>query len=137
MSYKILTNHSGKMAFDTLIGGHSVRMDTIAEQGGEDSGPSPKKLLLGTLAVCTGMDVVSLLNKMRVVFSDFSILTTAELTDEHPKVFSTISITYRIKTDERYHSKMEKAVNLSQEKYCGISEMLKKNNPINFNIEYL
>lgn len=61
----------------------------------------------------------------------------AFVTEEHPKVFSTISITYRIKTDERYYGKMEKAVNLSQEKYCGISEMLKKNNPINFNIEYI
>ena len=74
---------------------------------------------------------------MRVEYSDFSILTTAELTDQHPKVFSVINITYRIKTAERYRAKVEKAVDLSQEKYCGISEMLKKNSPINYSIEYL
>ena len=136
-AYSITTRHTGKMAFEAEIGNHKIIMDTTVEGGGDDSGPSPKKLLLGTLAVCTGMDVVSLLQKMRVEYSDFEIVTNADLTEEHPKVFSTIEIIYRIKVDESDRGKVEKAVGLSQEKYCGISAMLRKNSPIEYRIEYL
>ncbi|MBK7939128.1 MAG: OsmC family protein [Lewinellaceae bacterium] len=136
-AYSITTRHKGKMAFEAEIGNHKVIMDTVAGGGGEDSGPPPKKLLLGTLATCTGMDVVSLLQKMRVAYSDFDIVTNADLTEEHPKVFSNIEIIYRIKVDKKDQEKVEKAVTLSQEKYCGISAMLRKNSPLNYHIEYL
>ncbi len=135
--YSITTRHKGNMAFEAEIGNHKIIMDTVAAGGGEDSGPPPKKLLLGTLATCTGMDVVSLLQKMRVAFSDFDIVTNADLTEEHPKVFTKIEVVYRIKVAENHQEKVEKAVGLSQEKYCGISEMLRKNSPLDFRIEYL
>jgi len=135
--YSITSRHKGKMAFESEIGNHKIIMDTVAEGGGEDSGPSPKKLLLSTLAVCTGMDVVSLLQKMRVEYADFDIVTNADLTEEHPKVFSSIEVIYRIKVDESERGKVEKAVGLSQEKYCGISAMLRKNSPLEYRIEYL
>lgn len=83
------------------------------------------------------MDVVSLLQKMRVEYSDFDIVTNADLTEEHPKVFSIIEVIYRIKVDESDKGKVEKAVRLSQDKYCGISAMLRKNSPIEYRIEYL
>lgn len=136
MAYDLTTFHVDKMAFDVKIDKHTTRIDTIAPDG-ENTGPSPKKLLLGTLAACTGMDVVSLLNKMRVEFSDFSIQTKADLTPDHPKVFSKVELIYRIKLDEKHRKKMEKAVKLSKETYCGISAMLAKNSPIDFRIEYL
>lgn len=135
--YQVTTKHTQNMAFESTVDNHVVRMDTIAENGGEDSGPSPKKLLLGTLAVCSGMDVVALLKKMRVEFSDFNIQTNADLTEEHPKVFSTVEMVYVIKVAEEDREKVEKAVHLSQERYCGISAMLKKNSPVEFRIEYL
>ncbi|MEQ1747133.1 MAG: OsmC family protein [Saprospiraceae bacterium] len=125
------------MAFETEIGNHKVVMDTTPDIGGDDSGPSPKKLLLGTLAACTGIDVVSLLNKMRTPFSDFEIATETDLTDEHPKVFKTIQIIYRIRVADEHREKVEKAVNMSLEKYCGISAMLHKNSPMEHRIEYL
>ena len=136
-AYHITTRHKGRMAFEAEIGPHKVVMDTVAEGGGDDSGASPKKLLLATLAGCTGMDIASLLQKMRVVYSDFDIVTEADLTEEHPKVFSNIDITYRIRVDAGSRDKVEKAVALSQEKYCGISAMLRKNSPLNYRIEYL
>ncbi len=136
-TYSITTRHKGKMAFEAEIGDHKIIMDTTVEGGGEDLGASPKKLLLGTLATCTGMDIVSLLHKMRVEFSDFDIVTNADLTEEHPKVFSNIEVIYRINVDESERSKVEKAVGLSQEKYCGISAMLRKNSPLEYRIEYL
>ncbi|MCB0631421.1 MAG: OsmC family protein [Saprospiraceae bacterium] len=137
MAYDLTSYQTGKMAFDVKIDGHTTRIDSAGPDG-EDTGPSPKKLLLGTLAACTGMDVVSLLNKMRVPFSDFSIQTKADLTEEHPKVFTIVELIYRIKIEEERHQpKVEKAVKMSKERYCGISAMLAKNSPIEYRIEYL
>ncbi|MFN0203318.1 MAG: OsmC family protein [Bacteroidia bacterium] len=137
MAYHIFSKNTQNMAFQSEIDGHTLILDTTAENSGDDSGASPKKVLLATLAACTGMDVVALLKKMRVNFSDFDIETKADLTEEHPKVFSHVSITYHIKVAEEDKAKVEKAVTLSQEKYCGISAMLKKNSPIDFHINYL
>ena len=82
------------------------------------------------------MDVVSLLKKMRVDYTSFEIDIEADLTEEHPIVFSEIRIRYLIAGKNLDHTKVEKAVNLSQERYCGVSAMLKKNSPINYSIEY-
>jgi putative redox protein len=81
---------------------------------------------LNALAGCTGVDVVSLLNKMRVKFTDFSIEVSGTLTEEHPKVYHTIVVNYKIKVADTDRDKVEKAVKLSKEKYCGVSIMLGK-----------
>lgn len=135
--YHVITKHKGKMTFVAEIGHHKVLMDSVPDNDGDDSGPSPKKLLLATLATCTGMDIVSLLKKMRVEYSDFEIVTDAGLTEEHPKVFSNIEVLYRIKLDEKDREKFEKAVSLSQHKYCGISAILRKSSPLEYTIEYV
>lgn len=135
-SYNFTTRHKGHLAFEATIGNHTVLMDTGASSG-EDSGPSPKRLFLTALAGCTGMDVVSLLHKMRVPFSNFEIVTKADISDEHPRVFTHVWVIYRIKVDEAHRAKVEKAVNLSVEKYCGVTAMLRKNSPVDHVIEYL
>jgi putative redox protein len=135
MNYKINTVWKEKMAFDSQLGNHTIRMDTMPEMG-DDSGPSPKQLVLAGLAGCTGMDVASLLKKMRVEYDSFEIYTEADLTEEHPKVFSEIRLVYRFKGENIDKAKVEKAVNLSKDRYCGVSAMLKKNSPIHFRIEY-
>ena len=134
---KAVTNYVDNNSFDMHINNHVVRMDTPIESGGNNTGATPKQLLLGTLAGCTGMDVVALLKKMRVDFSDFSIETSADLTTEHPKVFTEVSIVYKIKTAEENKEKVDKAIHLSKERYCGISAMLAKNSPIKFEIVFL
>jgi len=134
-TYSFTTRHTGHTAFEAEIGNHKVIMDTGSD--GSDTGPSPKRLFLTTLAGCTGMDVTSLLHKMRVPFSDFEITTEADLTEEHPKVFKHVLVIYRIRVDEQYREKVEKAVNLSVEKYCGVTAMLRKNSPVDHRIEYL
>ena len=104
--YTIMTTHSittvfnNHMAFTASINGHQVKMDTTADDGGEDSGPSPKRLMLASLAGCTGIDIVSILNKMKVGFSNLSIGVHAALTAEHPKIYNHIKITYKIKLAE-------------------------------------
>lgn len=97
-------------------------------------GFGPKALLLTGLAGCSGIDVVEILEKMRVPFADLQIEAEADQTDDHPKVFKTIHLIYKIKADEENRSKIEKAINLSLDKYCGVAAMLKKNSPIRYNL---
>lgn len=135
MGYKVNTVWKEKMAFESQLGNHTVRMDTTPEMG-DDSGANPKQLLLAGLAGCTGMDVVSLLNKMRVPFTNFEMGIEADLIEEHPIVFSEIRLKYVFWGDNLDKAKVKKAVKLSQDKYCGVSAMLKKNSPITYTIEY-
>ena len=136
MLHTINTVWKDKMAFDSQVDNHTFRIDTGGELG-DDSGPSPKKLLLASLAGCTGMDVVSLLKKMRAPFTGLEIDVEADLTEEHPKVYSEIRLIYRFFGTDLNKEKVEKAVRLSQERYCGVSAMLNKNSPIHYSIEYL
>jgi len=136
MIHKVKTIWKEKMAFDSQIDNHILRIDTGGPEG-DDTGPSPKKLLLASLAGCTGMDVVSLLNKMRVPFTNFEMDIEADLTEEHPKVYSEIRLTYSIYGHQLNKEKVQKAVDLSKDKYCGVSAMLKSNSPIIYAIEYV
>ena len=136
MQHSVKTTWINKMAFDSQVDNHTFRIDTGGLLG-DNTGPSPKKLLLSSLAGCTGMDVVALLNKMRVPFTALEIDIDADLTDEHPKVYSEIRLKYRVFGNGLNRKKVEKAIRLSQEKYCGVSAMLRKNSPIEYTIEYI
>lgn len=114
------------MAFKAQSDHHSIVMDADAQFGGQDLGARPKPLLLISLAGCTGMDVVALLKKMRVTYESFDMDVTGYLTDEHPKIYHTIDLHYKFKGQDLPLDKIEKAVNLSQERYCGVSAMLRK-----------
>ena len=105
--------------------------------GNKEKGFSPKALLLSGLAACSAIDVVEILIKMRVEFSDFEIDTEAEQTTGHPKVFKDIMLTYKLKADAANKEKIKKAIDLSLEKYCGVSAMLKKNSPIHYKLHLL
>ena len=137
MRQTIETHWAEGMAFETYLDDHKLVADASSKVGGEGRGPRPKPLLLFSLAGCTGMDVVSLLKKMRVDIEDFKILVSGELTDEHPKYYHKIHLTYQFKGEDINTSKVEKAVNLSQDKYCGVSYMLKQAAEITWDIEYI
>jgi len=115
-----------EMSFQTEVNGHKLILDAAANVGGKDAGPRPKPLLLVALGGCTGMDVVSLLKKMRVDIDDFNVAVEADLNEEHPKYYNKIHLKYEIWGKDLPLEKIEKAVNLSQEKYCGVSAMLGK-----------
>ncbi|MET0462668.1 MAG: OsmC family protein [Chitinophagaceae bacterium] len=118
--------------FESEHDGNKIKVD-----GDKKNGHGPKALLLSGLAGCSGIDVVDILHKMKVEFSDFSIDVEADQTEEHPKVFKEIQITYRLKTAADNLEKVKKAINLSLDKYCGVSAMLKKNSAINYTVEIL
>jgi putative redox protein len=124
------------LAFDaTADSGHTVRIDTTVEGGGLGSGMNPKKMLLGALCACSGMDVVEILVKMKVSFTTFEIDAEAEQTTDQPKVFTHVNMVYRLDVSPENLDKVKRAVSLSQEKYCGVSAMLAKHCPINYTIE--
>jgi len=112
------------MSFEAELQGHRLTVDAVEEHGGKNLGPRPKALVLTALAGCTGMDVVSILNKMRVSFDAFGVDVTGELTANHPKVYGKIHIVYRLKGENVDRTKVERAVDLSRTTYCGVSAML-------------
>lgn len=136
-THSVNTVFNSGMAFTATVNNHPVLMDTTPDEGGIDIGPSPKRLMLASLAGCTGMDIVMILNKMKVAFSDFTIDIDATLTEEYPKYYNNVKLVYKIRLAEADRSKMEKAVNLSQEKYCGVSEMFRAFAKLETTIEYL
>ena len=110
---------------------HWVNLDGPNEFGGSSSANSPKELLLLSLAWCTGSDVVSILKKKRVNIDDFEINITADVTEEHPKVFTKVDLEYVVYGDDINPKDVERAIELSQTKYCGVTAMLKKAVEIN------
>ena len=131
---EVKTRWLNDLTFESSVGNQTILMDADPKVGGHNRGSRPKPLLLAALAGCTGMDVVSLLNKMRVAFRDFQIDVQGELTHEHPKYYHKIRIIYILKGKDIDRSKVEKAVSLSQDKYCGVSAMLCKAAEITFEI---
>lgn len=126
MSHIAKITWKDEMAFEASINGHTIILDADSNVGGSDRGPRPKILLLAGLGGCTGMDVISILAKMKVVPDEYYMEIEADLTDEHPKVYNRIKISYHFKGNELPLDKLEKAVNLSMEKYCGVTAMLSK-----------
>jgi len=115
----------------------SLDHNTIKIDGARKNGFGPKALLLAGLAGCSGIDIVDILKKMRVDFSAFSIEVKAAQTEELPKVYKDIYIAYKVKTPKENEEKVRKAIDLSLEKYCGVSAMLQKNSPIHYTLEII
>ena len=126
MNNIVTTEWKGNMVFESDNPSHQkLEIDAAEEFGGTNSGLRPKALMLSSLAGCSGLDVVSLLKKMKVNLDDFKIVTTGELTDEHPKYYHTVKVDYHFYGKGLNEKKIEKAVNLSIERYCGVFEMFK------------
>lgn len=131
---KILGSLKGNMAFEMNLDGHKLITDAAEEIGGNNLGPRPKQLLLAGLIGCTGIDVMSILDKMKVQVDDCRIEVLADITEEHPKVYKDIHLIYRFKGKDLPRKNLEKAVALSQEKYCGVSAMLQKVTSVTYEI---
>ncbi len=132
---EVETKYVDGIAFEMNPGSFTIPMDGDPKFGGKNKGATPKQILLGALAGCTGMDVVSILKKMKVSFLEFSIKVQAEKSQTEPIVFTKIHIQYIFnKVSDK--DKAQKAVELSQEKYCGISNMLKKAAEVTWELVY-
>lgn len=125
------------IGFEVHTREHHQFIDGKREFGGRDRGPNPKEYLLTSLCGCSGMDIVSLLKKYKIDYQTFDVQAEGELTDEHPKVYKSVKLTYVLKTlGEIDQSLFIKAADLSMTKYCGVSAMLSKAFPIYYELDW-
>lgn len=125
-THKIKANWLQNMEFESELNGHHLVMDAGTEFGGRDLGPRPKPFMLLALAGCTGMDVVSLLRKMRVEFDSFSVEVEGELSENSPSRYTKMHVIYIFKGKDLPLNKLEKAVKLSEEQLCGVGAVYRK-----------
>ena len=137
MINKVKTTWKGNMQFESTNEGGNLNIDANEEVGGEGKGYRPKSLMLTALAGCSGLDIVSLLKKMRAEVKDFSIDVEGELTEEHPKYYHKVKMTFNFYGKDFKKDKIEKAVKLSEERYCGVMAMFKKFAEVKTAIQYL
>ena len=123
----ITTKWLGNMQFEsTNPSGLNLTIDAGPDDGGEGKGLRPKALMLSGLAGCSGLDVAALIKKMKLEVDDFHIETIANLTDEHPKFYDAVTIEYHFHGKDLAEKKLQRAVDLSVEKYCGVMEMFRQ-----------
>ncbi|MCU0370345.1 MAG: OsmC family protein [Bacteroidales bacterium] len=137
MIQKIDCTWKNEMAFEADVNGFKIMLDAEDAVGGMNRGPRPKPLTLVSLAGCTGMDVISILRKMRIEPSYFNVAVEGELTEEHPKYYHKIHVIYEIKGENIDPEKVEKAINLSRDRYCGVFALLHFGSEITYELRLI
>lgn len=124
----------GNMAFSGVTpSGHEMIMDAAEEFGGENSGARPTELLLNAVAGCTGIDIISILKKMRLEPTSFQMDVQGDRAETHPKRFTDINIHYALDGDLP-EEKVIRAIQLSKDKYCSVSHSLNANISVSYSI---
>jgi putative redox protein len=124
-----------RLSFDgTATSGFTVPLGSRPEVGGDNDGFRPMELLLIGLAGCTAMDVISILMKKRLEILSFEVNVHADRQEEHPQVFTHATIEYKLRGRKVDRASVERAVELSETKYCSAQAMLGKAFPINHEI---
>jgi len=136
MVHEIDVQWMGKMQFNALVDGHTIVMDAPGKVGGEDNGPIPKPLILTALAGCTGMDIAAILRKANKNPANFDMKVTGEISQRTPLQYIAIHVVYDFYGNNENKEAALNAVTDSQEKYCGVSSMLKKALPLTWEVNY-
>ncbi|TKJ37947.1 osmotically inducible protein OsmC [candidate division LCP-89 bacterium B3_LCP] len=114
--------------------GHDMHWDS-GPRDSITSGPAPMEAVLQAVAACSAMDVISIIRKRRKQVDSFEIEVEAEKKTEHPKIFEYVTVTYRMSGDGITTQELEKAVKLSQERYCSVINMIKPNVNVSYRVE--
>lgn len=136
MTHEIDVQWMGKMQFNALVNGHTIVMDGPEKVGGEDNGPIPKPFVLTALAGCTGMDIAAILRKANKNPGEFDMKVIGEISKRAPIEYIGIHVIYDFKGTEENKEAALNAVTDSQERYCGVSSMLKKALPVTWEVNY-
>ena len=136
MLHKVETQWMGKMQFNALIDGHTIVMDAPVKSGGEENGSIPKPLLLTALSGCTGMDIIALLRKEKKEIKGFDMVVTGNTSKTIPVVYTDAHLSFNFSGDDESKDAAIQAVITSQEKLCGVSNMLKKVMTLSWDIYY-
>jgi len=117
--------------------GQTIAVDAGKENGGSEEGYSPSQLLLFAMIGCTGIDVASILTKMRQSFSALEIEAIGEHPSEYPKPFQTVRLIYHISGDNLDPAKVRRAVTLSHEKYCMVSQTVVRGAKVTWDVDII
>ena len=131
MNNKVIASWKGNTQFEAETPGGKITMSSL-----EDGGLGPKALMLDALVGCTGIDIVSYIKKMRLKVDDIKLEAEATLTDEHPKYYDNVKVSYHFFGSKLDKEKLKKAVNLSSEKYCGVIKMFRQFASVEIEIIY-
>ena len=123
----VTTRWMGDMAFESNNpSGLTFRIEASPDEGGKGEGLRPKALMLSSLAGCSGLDVAFLIRKMKLEVGSFHIDIHGRLTDSQPQTYEHVSMEFHFFGDRLHKAKLERAVSLSVDKYCGVMEMFRK-----------
>ena len=136
MTHLVETHWMGKMQFNALVDGHTIVMDAPERVGGEDNGPIPKPFVLTALSGCTGMDIVAILRKAGKEVKYFNMTVNGEISKQVPTVYTSIHIVYSFEGAQEIKNDALQAVMDSQQKFCGVSNMLKRIMPVTWEVIY-
>ncbi len=137
MSHKITTVWKEDLIFESdNPNGYTFNLGQSDKNNNPNKPLGPKATMLSSLAACSGLDVVSILEKMKITLEDFKIEVEGQLTDEHPKTYHTVIVDYHFKGENLNEEKINKAINLSIEKYCGVMEMFRQFAEVKTNVHF-
>ena len=125
------------ISFEADVMGFKIPIDSDPEHGGQGKGPKPKLLMMVSLAGCTGMDVISLMNKMRVPYQSLNVSVVGDISEDYPKKFTRMKVIFEVSGKDIDIKKVEKAVELSKEKYCGVSASYKSVMELDYEIKII
>jgi putative redox protein len=125
------------LCFEAEIQGHKILMDSGGNPDKESRGASPKPFMLSALGGCAGMDIISILKKMKVNIDYFNISVTGFLTEEYPKHYDKIHLIFEFKGKNLSIDKINQAIKLSEEKYCGVWTVYKQTMEITKEVKLL
>lgn len=134
--YFTRTTWNGKMHFESSVDNHIINFDKLPLHGGEDKGPRPKPLILSAIGGCTGMEIVSILEKMRLKIQRLEIEVTAELTEGQQKIYKSVHIIFNVQSQSSDRQKIKRAIHLA-EKYCGVLLMVRQFAKVTSEIKFL
>lgn len=126
---QVIGKYLSSLSFEFQSGSHQFVLDTKPPLS-KDLGPSPKEMLLASIAGCSGIDVASLLKKYRQSPTSLNITASAEARQEHPRIFGRIDLLFAFEGQELDSEKISEAVRLSMTQYCGVSAMVFQTSPI-------
>ena len=135
--HQVRTKWAGQMLFESLANGHIIRMDKVQAFGGKDAGPRPKPLFLSAIGGCTGMEIIAIADKMRLKIESLDIDVSGELNHQQPKIYTSVHLLITIKSPGTDPQKIQRAVALATEKYCGILAMVRRFASVNIQTHIL
>ena len=124
-THEITCDWKENKQFNAIVNEHEVILDDRFESGGTNLGPRPIPLMLAALAGCNGMNIMNVLKKMRIDVDSLNIKVKGELTDTDPKMYKKVFLDFHFTGKNLDREKIDKAIQLSEEKYCGVSEMFR------------